>query len=170
MCELESLSDHESFYCPEWPSVDFPKTGELVPRAADPSGNVATLLNRVRAVYELATETFPYCSGVYAGKSSRTRVAERFSLHRAKVKGKAAAVVLVVLSTFSTSDVPAELVAYQVEGEVFALLHENLITKAIRASGLPEYREEAIAGGGRVGAHDVGLLYMLLVVSREPLI
>lgn len=46
---------------------------------------------------------------------------------------------------------------------MFALLHENLITKAIRASGLPEYREEAISGGGRVGAHDVGLLYMLLV-------
>jgi len=61
------------------------------------------------------------------GKSSRTRVAERLSLHRAKVKGRAAAVVLVVLSTFSSSDVPAELVAYQVEGEVFALLHENLI-------------------------------------------
>ena len=88
MCELESLSDNESFYCPEWPSADFPKTGELVPRAADPTANVAVLLDRVRAVYELATETFPYCSGVYAGKSSRTRVAERFSLHRAKVKGK----------------------------------------------------------------------------------
>ena len=99
----DELRDTDSFYCPEWVERDFPDMGIMQSRALDPTPNVAVLVNRVRAVYTLMTEHFPYCSGVYIGKSSRTRVAERFSLHRAKVKGKPACVVLVTLATFTSN-------------------------------------------------------------------
>ena len=68
----DELHDTYSFYCPEWVERDCP---DLESRALDPTPNVAVLVNRVRAVYTLMIEHFPYCSGVYIGKSSRTRVA-----------------------------------------------------------------------------------------------
>ena len=45
----------------------------------------------------------------------------------------------------------------------------QLWTIAIRQSNQPEFKEDVQAGGGRIGSNEVGLVYMVLVVSNEGL-
>jgi hypothetical protein len=96
-----------------------------------------------------------------------TRISERFGLHRKKVKGKSACVVMAVIGTFYEEDITDQLARYQVSSEVLALLYENLVTLRVRESHLPEYNDNAIAGGGRVGSNDVGLVYVCSLIRTN---
>ena len=46
-------------------------------------------------------------------------------------------------------------------------LYESLQTTAIRLSNLPEFKEDVLASGVRIGSNEVGLVYMVLVVSNK---
>jgi hypothetical protein len=162
-----TLTDAHGFYTTEWTGeVEGP---DLDTRAQNPTFNASVLLGRARAVYDLATATFPHVSGIYAGKSSRLRLSERFGMHRKKTAGKAACIVMVTIGSFAEGDVPASLKCFDVGGEVLALLYESLLTKAVRCAGLPEFIDDAVAGGGRMGSNEIGVVYVLLVVSNEPI-
>ena len=104
------LSDALSFYLPEW-TGELP-FGELMCRAAYPKDNVAELLERARAVYEAASSTCEYCSGVYIGKTCKFRMSKRIGTHRQKAAGKPAAVLMVALGSFSVVDIPDALVPF----------------------------------------------------------
>ena len=81
-------------------------------RAAYPKDNVAELLERARAVYEAASSTCEYCSGVYIGKTCKFRMSKRIGTHRQKAAGKPAAVLMVALGSFSVVDIPDALVPF----------------------------------------------------------
>ena len=44
------------------------------------------------------------------------------------------------------------------DGEVLSLLYESLLLPAARKSRLPEFEDEALAGGRRIGSNDVGII------------
>jgi len=162
------LSDAHSFYISDWTN-EYP-TLALESQAMNPNTNVEILLQRARLIYEASTKTFPYVSGIYIGKTSRIRISERFGLHRKKAIGKPAAVMMFALGNFADRDVPDHFASFAIGGEILSLLYESLLTTAIRLSNLPEFKEDVLAGGGRIGSNEVGLVYMVLVVSNEILL
>ena len=52
---------------------------------------------------------------------------------------------------------------FGVGGEVLCLLYESLLTLAVRESGLLEFKDKALTGGGRIGSNEVGIVYVVLV-------
>ena len=46
---------------------------------------------------------------------------------------------------------------------MLCLLYESLLTLAVRESGLLEFKDKALTGGGRIGSNEVGIGYLVLV-------
>ena len=74
--------------------------------------------------------------------------------------------MLFTLGNFADRVVPDHFASFA-RGEILSLLYESLLTSAIRQSNLPEFKEDVLAGGGRIGSNEVGLVYLVLVVSNE---
>jgi hypothetical protein len=161
------LSKETSFYVPAW-TAEFADTAKLYPAAIDPLHNVAVLLQRVKLVHACVRESFAYTSGVYIGKTSRQRISDRFTMHLYKVAGKDASIVMVTLATFADADVPPTLANFGVRGESLALLYETLLTTAAAEAGLPPFADDTHPGGGKMSKADFGLVYVLMIVSNEP--
>ncbi len=151
------LSDKNSFYTSESGEPSF-VNGD------DPEPNVRLFVKRIKEIRALMTANFKRVSGCYVGKTSRRRLAERFSAHRKKGTENSC-VAMITIATFDS--VPEGLKRWGLEPETVALLYEVLVTKACREAGIEEYDAENVAGGGRVGGNTEALLYVLMVVSNE---
>lgn len=80
-------------------------------------------------------------------------------------------VVMLIIGSFLTADVPGALRVWRVNGQELALKYEKLLTLAVQKRGLPQYDFEAVAGSGGMSAKEHGehgvMMYALWVVAGE---
>lgn len=155
-----TLGDKQSFYDHEHPILDG------VDDSIDGSTHIARLTNEITRIYNFLSAHF-VTRGVYLGKTTKMRFAERFSMHRHKAKPNES-IFMTTLMEFNYIPLSYKN-NYFGDSETLALAYERkLLNTIVEKNEVPLMNDQENGGGGKMSSQtDIGVVYCLFAIQLK---